>query len=177
MAMIYNRADGVLVWLGESSESFDRAVPFIHRLLNLDNFDPLTRDPGTTTKWAALIELMQRPWFSRRWIVQEISLARKATVYCGDDAVSWHDFAAAIALLVSRNADLRSILQTPKNLEDNDWLVNVDALGAKFYGWPTMLNPTRMSLSQCQKTGYFRRPSYRLSLIQPLRKTTFQITV
>lgn len=70
MAMIYNRADGVCVWLGREDKDSNRAIEFIERLLRLDDFDPLTQDPGTPAEWAALMNLMQRSWFNRRWIVQ-----------------------------------------------------------------------------------------------------------
>jgi hypothetical protein len=39
--------------------------------------------------------------FSRRWVVQEIALSpRGGTVYCGDEEVSWQDFADAVSLFV-----------------------------------------------------------------------------
>lgn len=70
MAMIYNRAEGVSVWLGGDDAGF------INKLLNLDGFDPLTKDPGTPEEWAALLALMQRPWFNRRWIVNDLKSFR-----------------------------------------------------------------------------------------------------
>ena len=30
-----------------------------------------------------------RPWFSRRWIIQEVALAQRATVYCGTVSMDW----------------------------------------------------------------------------------------
>jgi hypothetical protein len=39
--------------------------------------------------------------FSRRWVVQEIALSpRGGIVYCGDEEVSWQDFADAVSLFV-----------------------------------------------------------------------------
>jgi len=46
MAMIYNRAESVSVWLGNEDKDSGRAFDFIERLLRLDDFDPLTQDPG-----------------------------------------------------------------------------------------------------------------------------------
>src|SRR2546421_286671 len=43
---------------------------------------------------------MQRDWFSRRWVVQEIALARSALIYCGTDMISWNKFAVAVELFV-----------------------------------------------------------------------------
>jgi Heterokaryon incompatibility protein (HET) len=132
MAMIYNRADSVSVWLGKEDKDSAQAIEFIERLLKLDNFDPLDSDPGTPDQWAALLNLMQRRWFNRRWIVQEIALARRATVFCGDQSVSWQDFSSAVALFVSRYQDLRQLFQSSKAYRHQpDYLGEVDALGAK----------------------------------------------
>ncbi|KAJ4142670.1 hypothetical protein NW754_010109 [Fusarium falciforme] len=129
MAMIYNRAEGVSVWLGGDDAG---AVDFIDKLLNLDGFDPLTKDPGTPEEWAALLALMQRPWFNRRWIVQEISLARRATLLCETRSVSWEDFSAAVALFTSRYQDLRALFQRSEKFQNHpNYLGEVDALGAK----------------------------------------------
>ncbi|KXL50896.1 hypothetical protein M433DRAFT_61022 [Acidomyces richmondensis BFW] len=132
MAMIYNRAESVSVWLGNEDRDSGRAFDFIERLLRLEDFDPLTQDPGTPTEWAALHNLMQRPWFNRRWIVQEISLARSATLYCGNQSVSWPDFSAATALFVARHRDLRHLFQGSKDFQNHpNYLGEVEALGAK----------------------------------------------
>lgn len=130
--MIYNRASNVTVWLGNEDKDSTRAFDFIERLLELENFDPLTKDPGTPAEWAALHNLMQRPWFNRRWIVQEIALARKATLLCGNESVSWNDFAAAVALFVARYRDLRRLFQSSEDFHNHpNYLGEVEALGAK----------------------------------------------
>ena len=132
MAQLYNRAESVCVWLGPEDKDSGRAIDFIDRLLRLEDFDPLTQDPGTPTEWAALHNLMQRGWFSRRWVVQEISLARNATLFCGQSSVSWPDFAAAAALFVARYRDLRHLFQSSKEfLHHPNYLGEVEALGAK----------------------------------------------
>jgi len=41
MAMIYNRADSVAVWLGREDKDSRRAIKFIERLLELNDFDPI----------------------------------------------------------------------------------------------------------------------------------------
>lgn len=66
----------------------------------LKEFDKLCRDKKYTDQWKALLVLMQREWFSRRWVVQEVALAPKATVYYGPDQISWRQLATAIGLFV-----------------------------------------------------------------------------
>ena len=74
------------VWLGEGDASSAMAFRFIQKeVLQLQNFDELCDSKEASKKWGALLDLMQRQWFSRRWVVQEISLARDAIIYCGSD--------------------------------------------------------------------------------------------
>lgn len=107
MPQIYRQTTGVLVWLGgdygggeeilrlikgheshllwmfqkvyrcESSEtpgppdrSEERTIQSIQRDFSRDNFVGLQR-------------FISRPWFQRRWVIQEVALARKGTVSCG----------------------------------------------------------------------------------------------
>jgi len=101
MSYIYGCATRVCIWLGESSHSSQVALRFIDKeVLQLRNFDSLTESKQAMSKWDALQELMQRPWFSRRWVVQEIALAKKALIYCGKDRISWRKFAIAVELFV-----------------------------------------------------------------------------
>jgi len=102
MATIYNEATNVCVWLGEEHNNSERALIFIKRVLDLAVLDGLTRDADSVRDWNALWNVMRRPWFSRRWVVQEIALARKATIHCGGSFVRWQDFANAVALFSSR---------------------------------------------------------------------------
>lgn len=66
----------------------------------LKNFDTISSDKECSRQWRALMSLMQREWFFRRWVVQEIALAADATVYCGPDEVPWKAFAVAVELFV-----------------------------------------------------------------------------
>lgn len=131
MASIYTRAFNVCIWLGEEYQQSDLAVSFIKRMLNLDDFDRLVRDENSDTEWNALFDLMRRPWFTRRWVVQEIALARTATVYCGREIVPWREFRDAVALFVSRSQDLKKLFQGSKRYNHHpNWLGDITALGA-----------------------------------------------
>ncbi|KAL9114300.1 MAG: hypothetical protein Q9227_001722 [Pyrenula ochraceoflavens] len=73
MAEIYGRADYVRIWLGDSDPSSDLAILFIkQQILQLHHFDDLSSSTDSSDKWRALLELMQRDWFSRRWVIQEV---------------------------------------------------------------------------------------------------------
>ncbi|KAE9371987.1 HET-domain-containing protein [Stipitochalara longipes BDJ] len=102
MDQIYQQANNVCVWLGESDNSSKMALKFIPRILNLSFLDRELDDERNMDCWRALGVLISRPWFSRRWVLQEIAFAKSSTIHCGDDVVHWADFADAVGLFVSR---------------------------------------------------------------------------
>jgi len=101
MSLVYTAAERACVWLGEDDEDSTMAIRFIREeITQLKKFDRLCTDKEHAPKWRSLLALMQRPWFSRRWVVQEIVLAKKATVYCGPDKIEWPELAIAVELFV-----------------------------------------------------------------------------
>ena len=52
-----------------------------------------------------LAEFLSRPWFKRRWIIQEIVLAREVFVHCGDMHLPWEMFELAVAELFENGLD------------------------------------------------------------------------
>lgn len=78
------------------------AFEFIRKeVIKLEGFDKPCENKDAAPKWNAMFNLMKRPWFSRRWIVQEIALAKEARLYCGKKNIPWQDFADAVQLFVS----------------------------------------------------------------------------
>ena len=101
MPSIYGDAKQVCVWLGDSSKDSDQAIDFIETIMkDIWKIDQLCGDQNQTENWAALLKLIMRPWFSRRWIVQEIALARDGLIYCGRRTISWRTFCDAVSLFV-----------------------------------------------------------------------------
>lgn len=99
MWRIYNAARIVTVWLGDLSDDADVAMYFLDNyldcLLELENHvvssrDPLeqhrlSKDDRFRFRWRALFKLLQRPWFTRCWIIQEVSTATKVEITCGGE--------------------------------------------------------------------------------------------
>ncbi|KAH4819945.1 hypothetical protein HBI38_023360 [Parastagonospora nodorum] len=101
MASIYHNSKSVCIWLGtDTTESrvSDRAMQFIPRAINPNNYQALLSEPEYIPQWASLFELLRWSWFSRRWVIQELALARYATVHCGSHTINWEDFHNAIAI-------------------------------------------------------------------------------
>jgi hypothetical protein len=135
MSLIYTRAKQVCVWLGEADKESRLAINFIHeKILNLKDFDSVSSDQSNVDNWRSLLMLMQRPWFSRRWVVQEIALGQTATVYCDWDEIKWTDFAIAVELFVeieTATHRLSEVMQKdPKYYHVPGWFEHVSQLGA-----------------------------------------------
>ncbi|OJI81925.1 hypothetical protein ASPTUDRAFT_933778 [Aspergillus tubingensis CBS 134.48] len=116
MPDIYSQARMVCIWLGESDNErrSDKAMDFIPQLVDMATLDANTDAKDHAHQWAALSELTRDPWFARRWIVQEISLASKAVVYCGEKMVHWDVLVDAIALLVANEERVRALFDPTK---------------------------------------------------------------
>jgi hypothetical protein len=99
MVDIFNGASNVCVWLGEGDSRSRVAMSMIPKVLDLVEVDDLLKTDLTLDELQAFLELTARPWFSRRWIVQEIASARSASLHCGKESIHWADFADAVALL------------------------------------------------------------------------------
>lgn len=151
MAEVYSEATRVCVWLGPESEDSDLALSFISRVINLDDFDRLAVDPTISKEWGALSSLMKRKWFSRRWVIQEIALAKRATLYCGTSEREWSDFAVAVSLFETAENQGRLISKSIKNSpffnHVPDFLGEVKSLGA------TRLVDATSNLFRKSKTG------------------------
>lgn len=114
---IFQSASEVVVWLGEGADDSNMAIQFIPDHLNLSLIDSLVREDSTPIKWQALINLMKRPYFSRRWVFLELMLAKRAVLYCGSDTVDWGNFAEAIIILGSRYDEVRLLVRAAMSLE------------------------------------------------------------
>ncbi|KAK7991467.1 hypothetical protein PG988_000261 [Apiospora saccharicola] len=80
MPKIYEKASGVLVWLGNSEEGAD-----CFRWLEM-----LSRGPGPLPQVReALQRLQSLPWFHRLWVVQELIYSTNITMFCGQKTMPW----------------------------------------------------------------------------------------
>lgn len=101
--VIYTKASRVCIWLGDEDFTSKSGIDFIQRCSSIDDLDDVVRGDRYTNLWNAVLSLMGRRWFSRTWVIQEIAVARKATMFCGSDSVTWNEFEACVALLKKRS--------------------------------------------------------------------------
>ncbi len=114
----YAEAAGVLVWLGTDNDRHDgrQCLGFFSELAALIGSSPDGQsDRGL---WRARFQINQavsvflnsvqprpiasflaRPWFRRRWIVQEVVLANDVVIHCGESGIPWNTFELALTEL------------------------------------------------------------------------------
>ncbi|TVY76095.1 Heterokaryon incompatibility protein 6 OR allele [Lachnellula suecica] len=131
MGKIYQSARSVVIWLGEEADDSDLALSFIPRVTDLSQFDRIIQDQSAIHEWYSLYKLLNRSWFSRKWVVQELAFAKQAEVYCGNGKVDWPLFADAASLFGRRQQDIANLFwMSPEYAHDAEILGEVQALGA-----------------------------------------------
>ena len=88
MSRIYGQAQNVLAWLGPPSENSDIAMSLLdfcaqhaHKIyLPMESPDEQNFDKSQP---AALLDILERTYWKRVWIIQEIMLARSIVLHCG----------------------------------------------------------------------------------------------
>ncbi|KAF2123217.1 heterokaryon incompatibility protein-domain-containing protein [Lophiotrema nucula] len=127
MAMIYERANRVLVWLGKDVQDDARdAFALIKETnqyfeLGLTKYGHVDQVPTISPessilsidRWLPLQKLFDQPWFSRVWCIQEIGLAKTAIVLYGSRSIQWSELIQFI-LLEYRRPELQAIPVTLK---------------------------------------------------------------
>jgi hypothetical protein len=119
MKHIYNKASNVCIWLGDGkmegkldrSKDFHAAMDFSRKIIQLKELESVLQDTQTTKSWSNFLDLIRCSWFSRRWVIQELALAREASVHCGDKSVPWQEFADAIGLFALNFDRIRTLFR------------------------------------------------------------------
>ena len=118
MGEIYASAATVIVNLGPSSEDSDIAMLFVPALydaferlegleksITIDTFTKPADEARSclwpSQKWIALHNLLERAWFQRIWVVQEVVLGTNVVLVCGIQSVKWSVFAITIRKLLA----------------------------------------------------------------------------
>lgn len=87
----FEGAENVIVWLGEDTGDANEAFEILQAIdsssSHIEILDLLDSERGK-----ALGKLLERSWFRRIWVVQELVCARKATIKCGNHSMEWENF-------------------------------------------------------------------------------------
>ncbi|KAK3691217.1 hypothetical protein LTR37_018805 [Vermiconidia calcicola] len=143
MDEIYKNANMVVAWLGEADGFTEAGLQAIERLASInaglepaDHAEHQQRDIRSfglaDRQWQGLVAVFCRAWFTRVWIIQEVTLARKMNVIIGTHIVP-EDIMRSAATYLARSGLwfklTRYVLlfsRHPNDLDSND----VPPLGA-----------------------------------------------
>ncbi|KAE8386812.1 heterokaryon incompatibility protein-domain-containing protein [Aspergillus alliaceus] len=116
MPIIYGQASHVIVWLGAAADNSDRALENIRLSAEYKpSEDKATIMQEKKTDYTAILMLLQRPWFRRIWVLQEISAARSILVMCGSIKMNGYTFSSGLKglnLLYKINPGLESLIRS-----------------------------------------------------------------
>ena len=117
MDRIYSQARQVLIWLGEETEHDSEAFDAMSQINVILPTPPSTRAEthaiNSLEYYAEAVaslprkslfqmgSLLQRPWFQRVWVIQEVVVARSAQLFNGAKSVAWSVFAEAAEKIIS----------------------------------------------------------------------------
>ncbi|RFU27148.1 hypothetical protein B7463_g9190, partial [Scytalidium lignicola] len=158
MHEVYSQAEQVCVWLGDGSEETSpkpkACFKFLRDILDLKKLDKFLdhlekyqpNDSGDSAKVVDkcinIVNLMRNKWFSRRWVIQELALAREAWIHYGKEKILWVDFSDAISLFIKYYDTIGPVLEKTTN-QETDFLPKLQAFEAvRFLGANTLVDVT-----------------------------------
>lgn len=123
MQKVYGQAQNVLVWLGEPTDGIllgmrmlqNRMVGVSWQQWKVDQsygkptlpFTEVLGDSIAMMNRSHLVmehmngevrKLLDRPWWRRTWIIQEVVLAKNIQIICGDEVITWDRVASMLKL-------------------------------------------------------------------------------
>lgn len=109
MRKIYKSASSVQVWLGEAADQSEMAMNVISQPTNVPKRGPgepeiqypTIANDQKVLHWKTIAALLQRPWWERVWVRQEIAVAQSITFHCGDSTCTFQDIGASVERLTN----------------------------------------------------------------------------
>lgn len=122
MGDIFREASHVIAWLGLETVTTRRAVELFEEMgsqIEIVNWETGDRRPSATARNKALcdstsplpytasdgqaiMEVLERPWFRRLWVRQEVHLAREASLLIGTFSITWIHIQTAVICIYYR---------------------------------------------------------------------------
>ena len=116
MRHIYKNASTVAMWIGEEHSNSAKAIELIRMLSSSYTSGNATqladsireeRSPVPTGSFAALALLMERPYWTRVWVLQEIAMGNRSTpILCGTHVITWGELFDALYSFANTCIDL-----------------------------------------------------------------------
>jgi hypothetical protein len=154
MGEIYKNACDVIVWLGQEDEGTKYAQKLLRGLSRVTlspetlasqayNVDPnqaweqleevsitMGLDDAGPDEWRNLAHFLQRIWFSRVWVVQEVFFSRRPPrVFIGEQSLEWDEMMNSMEILAKTHLDtvLKAYISILENQEMSGTNANATA--------------------------------------------------
>ncbi|KAL8284383.1 hypothetical protein RB597_001620 [Gaeumannomyces tritici] len=148
MNIVYSSAQNVIIWLGLGSSAITDLFYASAKLHEHAAQQCLLRGQTRLEMWKAvwrslnrrsqgnaplltehshdaLMTVLRRPWFGRVWVIQEVALAKKATIMCGRASTPTSSFALMPSLLGVETPEqaraLLDVMPSPVRKEERSW--------------------------------------------------------
>jgi len=102
MRHIYRKAKWAVIWLGKEYDQSTMGLEFARKIYTactskatqervkwyqLFTCSEISAVFCFGQKWVAFFKLIDRPWFTRAWIVQEVAVSPQAWIVCGEKSI------------------------------------------------------------------------------------------
>lgn len=116
-------------------------------------------------QWLGFTAFINRPWFSRAWVVQELALCRAATVVCGDRIIPWSQLSRTIEFVRAtkwyHHLSTEKLKHLAEASSDRKAYKKLLISKMRFGIGPMYLNHTRAALQSSLKGTARKSPSLR----------------
>ena len=124
MGDIYRNASRTWVWLGKESDDSDAAIDSIVSFRDFPDF-PEKEETQETQRtqfrhqnypevhWQAVFHLLERPWWRRIWVIQEVLRSRRSILRCGKREVDLELFVHFVTGVFKTFEEAQALSQHP----------------------------------------------------------------
>lgn len=153
-------------------EDSDSAVGFARPTAPLDDesvdwLESVTPFGLVDSVWLDLAALIDRPWFSRIWIVQEVVLGKQVMVQCGPHQFDWIELFYC-AIFVKEHAEIIRAMAAP------DCLKFHDPKKAAFYMKSLPMDRLLNATNRIDSVGYLASRRRMQTMVQTLAESAFK---
>ena len=118
MAKIYRLSDSVAVWLGETTSYGKVAFSFATWITKHPDLVVHVAEQQLKVLITAFFDMIRNPWFQRKWVIEDVVLAKEVNLHYGKDVLPWRIMAGAVYVLRYRALDLLQLfLHENKNAD------------------------------------------------------------
>ena len=86
---VFANATRTIAWLGEGNAKTDAAMDFLSSDRDVNVDDPSLTKGSSNANKRAVQSILQSPWFSRLWVVQEVIVSPEIELLYGHKSIMW----------------------------------------------------------------------------------------